>query len=120
MKYGFMQTIADRIEKTMTIKNVYGDPIERDGRMIIPVARVAYGLGGGFGNGPSQAEGGETPASQGGEGEGGGAGGIVTPLGVLEITPEGTTFLPITNVKNVLLAAVFGLLIGIFLGKRLK
>lgn len=31
----------------MTVKRVYGDPIERDGVMIIPAAKVAGGGGGG-------------------------------------------------------------------------
>jgi len=32
---------------TMTVKRVYGDPIERDGIMVIPAAKVAGGGGGG-------------------------------------------------------------------------
>jgi len=31
----------------MTVKRVYGDPIERDGILVIPAARVAGGAGGG-------------------------------------------------------------------------
>jgi uncharacterized spore protein YtfJ len=31
----------------MTVKRVYGDPIERDGIMVIPAAKVAGGGGGG-------------------------------------------------------------------------
>jgi len=32
---------------TMTVKRVYGDPIERDGILLIPAAKVAGGGGGG-------------------------------------------------------------------------
>ncbi|MEO8639334.1 MAG: sporulation protein [Chloroflexota bacterium] len=32
---------------TMTVKRVYGDPIERDGVLVIPAAKVAGGGGGG-------------------------------------------------------------------------
>jgi len=31
----------------ITVKRVYGDPIERDGTLVIPAARVAGGAGGG-------------------------------------------------------------------------
>ncbi len=33
----------------MTVKRVYGDPIERDGILVIPAAKVAGGGGGGAG-----------------------------------------------------------------------
>jgi uncharacterized spore protein YtfJ len=34
---------------TMTVKRVYGDPIERDGILVIPAAKVVGGGGGGGG-----------------------------------------------------------------------
>ncbi|BDI30136.1 hypothetical protein CCAX7_21870 [Capsulimonas corticalis] len=53
---------------------VFGDPIERDGITIVPVARARYGFG--FGGG-----------SQGDDEQGGGGGGGVTsrPVGYIEI-----------------------------------
>jgi uncharacterized spore protein YtfJ len=41
----------------MTVKRVYGDPIERDGIMVIPAAKVAGG-GGGGGDGENASGGG--------------------------------------------------------------
>ncbi len=60
-------------------------PVERNGMTIIPVAKAAYGLGGGSGN-----KGGE-------RGEGGGGGVVVTPVGFIEITNEGARFRSITD-----------------------
>lgn len=126
MNNNFLQSLVDRLEKLATIKTVYGDPIEREGRVIIPVARVAFGAGGGVGSSGSSSEGSQDgeetskAAHSPSEGQGGGAGGMVSPVGVLEITPEETVFIPINILPRLLKAAVIGLLIGIWLGKRLK
>ncbi len=44
------QTISERVQRTASVKTVYGDPIAAEGRTIIPVARVRYGFGGGGGS----------------------------------------------------------------------
>ena len=49
-----LQSIAERFATTATVKQVFGEPIERTGRTIVPVARVQYGLGGGFGGGEQE------------------------------------------------------------------
>ena len=116
---GFVERIAERIGAQATVKAVFGDPIERDGITIIPVAKVRWGFGGGAGGGPSGAgpgigvdgaagkagpdeavvgavaPGGGMPA-----GFGSGGGGAVTadPVGYLEIGPDGATFIPISPV----------------------
>jgi uncharacterized spore protein YtfJ len=38
------------VRDAMTVKRVYGDPIERDGVLVIPAAKVAGGGGGGGDN----------------------------------------------------------------------
>ena len=46
---GFVERIADRIGAHAEVKAVFGDPIERDGITVIPVAKVRWGFGGGAG-----------------------------------------------------------------------
>lgn len=103
---GFIERMAERIGANASVRAVFGDPIERDGRTIIPVARVRWAFGGGAGTGPipvgpgtdaSTAIGGATDGAQPGMTTGSGGGGGVTadPIGYLEIGPEGVTFKPI-------------------------
>ena len=67
------------------MKSVYGDPISAHGKTIIPVARIAYGFGGGSGKKQGEAN----PRT----GEGGGGGAYARPIGVVEITETGTRFI---------------------------
>ena len=80
-------SIADRLKASGDVKVVFGEPQVIEGKTIVPVATVAYGFGGGSGTAP-HGEGG---------GHGGGGGLRVKPLGVLEITPESTRFVPVVN-----------------------
>jgi uncharacterized spore protein YtfJ len=70
---------------TATASAVFGDPVEKDGVTVVPVARVRYGVGGGFGRGggrkKKREEGDE---DQVGYGQGGGV--QATPVGYIEIT----------------------------------
>jgi uncharacterized spore protein YtfJ len=104
---GFVERIAERVGARASVRAVFGDPIERDGITIIPVARVRWGFGGGAGNGPIAVgpglDGEGAPAreagdgSQPGSGSGGGGGAAADPVGYIEIGPEGATFRPITS-----------------------
>ena len=75
-----LQTITDRLHSTAAVKSVFGDPIQAEGKVVVPVARVAYGFGGGFGSGPTTRG---DPERNLGEGGGGGGGVLATPVGVL-------------------------------------
>ncbi len=113
---GFIERIAERVGAKATVKSVFGDPVERDGITIIPVAKVRWGFGGGAGmgaapvavgpglDGTTDADGESTvPGDAGsgtrmtsGSGSGGGGGMTAEPVGYLEIGPDGATFIPIT------------------------
>ena len=82
-------SIADRLKGGGDVKVVFGEPKVIEGKTIVPVASVAYGFGGGTGKGGG-------PQGE-GSGSGGGGGLRVHPLGVLEITPESTRFVPVVN-----------------------
>lgn len=45
------------VKDAITVKRVYGDPIEKDGMTVIPVASVRGGGGGGGGNDAADAGG---------------------------------------------------------------
>ena len=85
----FVERLADRIGARADIKAVSGEPIERNGLTVVPVARVRWGFGGGDGSG-EDAEGRTI-----GSGSGGGGGLAAEPIGYLEIGPDGTAFRPI-------------------------
>jgi uncharacterized spore protein YtfJ len=99
----FLGKLAERIGAQANVKAVFGEPIERDGLVIVPVAKVRWGFGGGAGSGPmpmvpgAAATDGATAGSSGSSGSGQGGGGAVTadPLGWLEIGPNGAEFRPI-------------------------
>lgn len=111
-----LESIVDQIKEHANVDTVYGEPIERDGRTIIPVAKIAYGFGGGYGSeGRKSEENGED--NDGGEGGGMGGGVNATPAGVVEITDYETRFIKFTNMKK--LAAIAGLffVFGYLLGR---
>lgn len=88
----FLERLAERIGGRAGVEAVFGEPIERGGITVIPVARVRWGFGGGMGSGT----GGE-PAGppQSGSGSGGAGGVGVDAIGYLEIGPGGATFKPL-------------------------
>jgi uncharacterized spore protein YtfJ len=104
---GFVERMAERIGGKASVRAVFGDPIERDGITVIPVARVRWGFGGGAGSGPVPVgpgiDGSGAPVSAGdeiaqaGSGSGGGGGATADPVGYLEIGPDGATFRPIVS-----------------------
>lgn len=108
-----LDSLIDRLHDSANVTSVYGEAIERSGKTIVPVARVAYGFGGGFGAEEGQEGDGEAS-------EGGGVGGGVsaTPVGVLEITDEETRFVRYGQPKKWLGALAFGLGLGLLIGWR--
>jgi uncharacterized spore protein YtfJ len=94
-----LEGIADRLGGKATAAAVYGEPVERDGVTVIPVAKVRWGFGGGGGSGA----GGSGKVGD-GFGEGGGGGVIASPVGYIEIKNGETAFQRIKDPTAVLLA----------------
>ena len=70
-----------------TAAAVFGEPVHHPGATVIPVARTAWGFGGGRGRGD---------ASRGGRGGSGGGGGArLVPMGCLDIREDRTRFVSI-------------------------
>jgi uncharacterized spore protein YtfJ len=120
----FLEKLSSQFGTSATVKNVFGEPVQAGGKTIIPVAQIAYGLGGGYGQGNKRG----MPVLQGttdeeqnndkGEGAGGGGGMVARPKGVYEITPEGTRFIPVTDAKQILLGVAAGFVLSAFLRAR--
>ncbi len=66
--------LADRVGSRAGSNAVFGNPVERDGVTVIPVAKVSWGFGGGGGGDDD------------GQGTGGGGGAIASPAGYIEIS----------------------------------
>ena len=103
--------LMEEIPEKAAVKAVFGPPTQVGEKTVIPIGRVAYGFGLGFGQGtaatrPSP----ETPESaEDGSGGGGGGGLSVQPLAVLEVTPEATTLKPIVDEGKI---ARMGMFVG--------
>lgn len=102
------------------VKTVYGEPVVVDGKTIIPVAKVAYGFGGGTGTKKAPGAKDEKGAPIAEEGEGAGGGVAAKPVGVVEISGEDTKFVPFSQTKRLAWAAAIGSGIGFVLGMLLR
>ena len=111
-----LEALASHLEHNASVKNVYGEPVNADGRTVIPVAKVAFGLGGGYGN--TKENKGETDGQAKGTGAGAGGGMYAIPKGVYEISSQGTRFIPADNFRQFLLGLAAGLLIRSLFGRR--
>ncbi len=94
--------ILTRVGDRLGVRRVFGEPIERDGVTVVPVA-VAIGGGGG----------GTAPDDQ---GTGGGFGGVVRGIGVYSISNGQVRFIP--AVDTTALVAMGVLLAGLVLRAR--
>jgi uncharacterized spore protein YtfJ len=114
------QEILGQARDAMTARRVFGDPIERDGTLIVPVASVMGGAGGGSGRmkraegsageeGVAAAEG-ETPD----EGSGYGFGMMARPLGVYVIRGEDVTWEPAVDRNRQLFLGALVAVITVF------
>jgi uncharacterized spore protein YtfJ len=101
-----LRNISERLANSATVRNVYGDPVTVGGRTVIPAARVRYGFGGGGGR----------KAAEDNAGGGGGGGVVAKPCGAIEITAEGTRFVPFVDYQPMLIAAAAGFLLGAAFG----
>ena len=100
----FVERLFERIGAQANVAAVFGEPVERNGTTVIPVARIRGGAGGGAGSAR------DTTAGR-GEGSGGGGGGGLSaePVGYLELGPAGASFRPIKSPLSPMLLLVAGI-----------
>jgi uncharacterized spore protein YtfJ len=96
--------VITQARDTLTVKRVFGDPYERNGVTVIPVAKVQGGAGGGDGEGPQGQ----------GKGSGSGFGMNARPVGAYLIKGDELTWRPALDFNKVILGgqivAIFALL----------
>jgi uncharacterized spore protein YtfJ len=108
-----LEKISERLGSSATVKTVFGEPIHVGTKTVVPVAKVAYGFGGGFGTGKVAKLTGEA-----GEGGGGGGGVPAYPAGALEITEAQTRFVPYVDTRLMAVAFAAGALAAAFVLRR--
>src|SRR3954463_13790922 len=79
----FLERLAETLGGQAHAQVVYGEPIERGGLTVIPVAKARWAFGGGGGR------------KAGDEGSGGGGGVMVSPIGYIEVKDGESRFRPI-------------------------
>ncbi|HVS97491.1 MAG TPA: spore germination protein GerW family protein [Puia sp.] len=119
-----VEKLAAQLGQTATVKNVYGEPVRVGDKTIIPVAQVAYGCGGGYGQcrKPKQLLN-ETPVAPDAnpaEGAGGGGGMFAKPKGIYEITPTSTRFIPASGAKILATGVLIGFVAYRLFGRKRK
>jgi uncharacterized spore protein YtfJ len=101
--------LAERLGAQVNQATVYGEPVERNGLTVIPVASARFAFGGGTG--------GDAETQQ----EGGGAGGVgwVAPAGYIELRDTGSRFVPVVHPERMVLLVLGGAIAGVALFRTL-
>lgn len=108
--------MLERLRGMATVERVFGEPVERDGTLVIPVAVVMAGGGGGGG-------GGEAAEGLQGSGEGGGFGFQAKPAGVYVIRSGRVSWQPAVDPARMVLisgATAVAALLAVWLMQRAK
>ena len=92
-----VKEIIDQARDVLSVRRVFGEPIERDGLVVIPVAIVRGGAGGGSGEGQATSE------SPGGAGGGAGWTASARPAGVYVISGSDVRWQPAVDVNRAIL-----------------
>jgi uncharacterized spore protein YtfJ len=87
-----IQQILGQARDALTVQRVFGEPYERDGVTVIPVAAVSGGGGGGSGEQAEQ-----------GKGSGVGFGVNARPAGVYVIKGDSVTWVPAFDLNRVIM-----------------
>jgi uncharacterized spore protein YtfJ len=109
-----VEEVLAQARDSITVGRVFGDPIERDGVTVIPVAKVMGGAGGGSGEGPVDGRAfaagdpagdpaGGVRAGTMGSGSGAGFGVRATPAGVYVIKGGSVQWVPAIDVTRIAL-----------------
>jgi uncharacterized spore protein YtfJ len=88
-----VQEVIAQARDALTVKRVFGEPYEKNGVTVIPVAKVQGGAGGGDG---------ERPQGQ-GKGSGSGFGMTARPVGAFVIRGDQMTWRPAVDVTRIVL-----------------
>jgi uncharacterized spore protein YtfJ len=93
-----------QVQERASVKTVFGEPYQVNGRTVVPVAKFSYGYG--FGGGRGERKPGDAEPGGGGSGVGGGGRVSVRPIAVLEMSGSETTVKPIVDVTRLAIAGM--------------
>ena len=108
--------VLNHARDAMTVKRVFGDPYEKDGVTVIPVANVMGGAGGGGGSSAGVLAGNSDAVADGApeSGYGIGYGMRATPAGVYVIKDGEVEWKPALDVNRVALQRTGAIIAGLF------
>jgi uncharacterized spore protein YtfJ len=103
-----LDRIGDTVGRKADASTVFGEPVQREGITVIPVAKARFGFGGGGGSGTREGD-------TGSEGSGGGGGGgvAVGPIGYIEVRDGGAEFKRIRTPTDLLALVAAGSLVAL-------
>jgi uncharacterized spore protein YtfJ len=101
----FVERLAAKIGANIQASAIFAPPVARDGMTVIPVARAAWGFGGG---GAQR------------QGTGGGGGVRLSPVGYIEITPQQTRFRQIFDAWAIIALALGGSVVAWLLAREVR
>jgi uncharacterized spore protein YtfJ len=84
--------VLERARDVVTVRATIGDPVHQDGVVVLPVAKIRGGAGGGTGQ--------EAPGK---EGKGAGFGVTSTPIGAFVIKDGSVSWRPAVDVNKIIL-----------------
>ena len=87
-----LESVKREIADRLTAHTAYGEPVTVDGVTVIPVARIMVGYGAGGVGEASRPHNGEEASPL---PSGGGGGGVVQPLGFIEVSGTGARWVPL-------------------------
>ena len=100
-----IETLSPRLEQMVKTETVVGEPIQVQGKTLIPLVRVTYGIFGGGALGEAEGKGKANKGEGGGkaEGKGGGTGGglKMSPAAIVCVDDAGVSVFPIEEAKGV-------------------
>lgn len=105
-----LERIGQTVGEKAQAATIFGEPVEREGVTVVPVAKARFGFGGGGGSG--------TRDDGEGSGRGGGGGLAVSPVGYIEVRDRGSEFKRITTPID-LLALVAAASVALIAVRRL-
>src|ERR1019366_7295920 len=105
------EDILNQVREVATVRQVFGEPYEKDGMLVVPVARIRGGGGGG-----SDLPGG---AEKGRQGRGGGFGIDSRPLGVYVIRDGTVSWQPAIDVTRIVLQGQVVAIVALLVARSL-
>lgn len=97
-----LKDLIGGVQDASTVKRVFGDPIERDGALVVPVASIRGGFGGG--QGPAAGPGADAAAES--VSWGGGGAWSASPAGVYMLKDGEATWYPAVDANRTILLSM--------------